>query len=76
MARTITIDGAQLHEVRIVTTPTGETAIQLSYNLLSGTAVVRQVSLDDITARLKSSEMGMAKGLLTAMEAALARLEL
>lgn len=76
MARTITIDGAQLNEARVVVTPTGNTAVQLSFTLLSGKTVIQQVSLQDVTSSLQASELAAANGLLTAMNAALSRLEL
>jgi len=76
MARTITIDGAQLHEVRVVVTPTGSTAVQASFTLLSGTQEVKLVNLHDFTADLQSGELAAANALLTAMTAVLTRIEL
>lgn len=75
MPRTITIDGAQLREVRVVLSPSGQTAVQISFTLLSGTSVVQEINLRDFTAQLQPSELGAAKALLTAMNGTLARVE-
>ena len=75
MARTITIDGAQLHEVRIVMTPLGKTAVQASFSLLAGTTIVKQVNLRDFTADLEAAELSAANAVLTALNGALTRLE-
>ena len=76
MARTITLDGATLHEIRIVPTPTGQTAVQVTFSLLSGSTVVQRVNLHDVTAQLQSGELAAANTLLAAINAALQRVEL
>jgi hypothetical protein len=76
MARTMTIDGATLREIRVVVSPSGKTAVQLSFTLLSGTTVVQEINGRDFTAKLAANELGAANSLITAMSGALGRLEL
>lgn len=75
-SRTITIDGAQLNEVRVFVNGLGQTSVQLSYTLLSGKTAVQQVSLRDFAAQLQPTELAAARALITTMEGALSRVEL
>lgn len=73
--RTITIDGAELNEVRIFVDSLGKTAVQLSYTLLSGTTVVQRVSLQEFTGQLQAGELTAAGAFLSMMKAALERVQ-
>lgn len=76
MAKTVTIDGAQLREVRVVVGPNSQIAVQASFALLSGTTLVQEVCLTDLTTKMQSIEIAGANALVTAMNGVLSRVEL
>lgn len=76
MAKTITLDRAELREVRITTAPTGDPIVQVSFDLLAKGVTFQTVNLRNVTAELTAAEVIAAQTLLGAMGALLERVEL
>ncbi len=75
MARTITIDGVQFVELRLVKGPTGEVTIYGQYNLRSGTRVVQSL-YQDVTARLSAARKTAAASLFDSVAVDISTAEL
>lgn len=76
MARTITIDTAQVRAVRLFLDPLGKTGVQASLTMLAGTQMIERIDLKDYTARLQLAELAAAQALLATITAAVQRAEL
>lgn len=76
MAKTITLDGARLHEVRVTLASGGDPIVQASFSLLSGSILVHTVNLQNLSAQLEQSEQDAAIALFAAVGQALSRIEL
>jgi hypothetical protein len=76
MARTVTIDGSQLQEVRVSLNSLGQLTVQASFVLTSGGNVFQQVFLQDLTNQLQANETSAASTLYSLIGGAVQRVEL